>query len=43
MYLENRRCEEYLSGIKSFIATTEADKLDRLMSAFVVLALIVRT
>ena|SRR6185437_5435533 len=33
MYLENRRCEEYLSGIKSFIAAAEADKLDRRMSA----------
>ena len=33
MYLENRLCEEYLSGIKAFIAATEADKLDRRMSA----------
>jgi len=33
MYLENRLCEEYLSGIKAFIAATEADKLDQRMSA----------
>jgi len=33
MYLENRLCEEYLSGIKTFIAAADADKLDRHMSA----------
>jgi hypothetical protein len=29
MYLENRTCEEYLSGLKSFISAAEVDKLSR--------------
>ena len=33
MYLDNHICEEYLSGVKSFIATAEADKLNRHLSA----------
>ena len=33
MYLDNHICEEYLSGVKSFIATAEADKLNWHLSA----------
>ena len=33
MYLVNRLYEEYLIGIKPFIAVAEADKLDRCISA----------
>ena len=33
MYLDNRTCEEYLSGLKSFFSAAEADKLNRRMSA----------
>ena len=33
MYLDNHICEEYLSGVKSFIATAEADKFNRHLSA----------
>ncbi|RLN42461.1 hypothetical protein C2845_PM01G42350 [Panicum miliaceum] len=33
MYLENPTCEEYLSGLKSFISAAEADKLNRCLSA----------
>ena len=33
MYLDNRTCEEYLSSVKSFIAATEADKLNRHLCA----------
>jgi hypothetical protein len=33
MYLENRTCEEYLSGLKSFISAAQADKLNRRVSA----------
>ena len=33
MYLDNHTCEEYLSGVKSFIAAAEADKLNRHLSA----------
>ena len=32
MYLDNCTCEEYLSGVKSFIAAVEADKLNRHLS-----------
>ena len=33
MYLDNRTCGEYLSGLKSFFSAAEADKLNRRMSA----------
>ena len=33
MYLDNSTCEEYLSGVKSFIAAAEVDKLNWHLSA----------